>query len=59
MLIGELIMRFIEYLSSFVSITGVSLITIFTALFPLLSKRLTRNRFYFTKKQYLNVQEVL
>lgn len=52
-------MRFIEYLSSFVSITGVSLITIFTALFPLLSKRLTRNRFYFTKKQYLNVQEVL
>lgn len=43
-------MSFIEYLSSFASITGVSLITIIAALFPFFSKRLTRNRFYFTKK---------
>ena len=43
-------MEFIGFLSSLVSIMGVSLITIFNALFSLFSKRLTRNRFYFTKK---------
>lgn len=42
-------MRFFDFLSTFVSVTGISLITIFSVVATLLSKHITYKKFWFTK----------